>query len=150
MFGLNRNGHYRLILNRRKHRRVVVMPISFGYPAATDKDRSFAIRFVADSPVFIRELTTVPPIDHVLKTFCFPRQPNFKTNKGRKKILLDDRDGIRLYGEPRYRIFQVDCLASGGGVVFVYLCVNKTLLDDSGITNFSRNFEMEATCRGML
>ena len=150
MFGFKRNGHYRLILNRKKHKRLVVMPISFGHPAATDKHRSFAVRFVADSPVFIRELPTEPSMDHVLQTFCFPSQPNFRTKQGKKKVLLEDKEGIQMYGEPLYRIFQIDSLASQGGVVFVYLCVNQRLLELKGIRNFSLNLEMEATCRGMM
>ena len=150
MFGFKRNGHYRLILNRRKHKRLVVMPVSFGHPAATDKDRSFAVRFVADSPVFIRELPNVPRIDRVLQTFCFPRQPNFRTKQGRQKVLLEDNDGIRLHGEPLFRVIQIDCLASGGGVVFIYVCVNQRLLDTKGISDFSLDLNMEATCRGMM
>ena len=150
MFGFKRNGHYRLILNRRKHKRLVVMPVSFGHPTATDKDRSFAVRFVADSPIFIRELPNVPPIDRVLQTFCFPRQPNFKTKQGRQRVLLEDNDAIRMYGEPFFRVIQIDCLASGGGVVFIYVCVNQRLLGTKGISDFSLNLNMEATCRGMM
>jgi len=139
MFGFKRNGHYRLILNRKTQKKLVVMPISFGHPAATDEHRSFAIRFVSDSPVFIRELETVPAIDRVLRQFCFPVQPSLRTKQGAKKVILDDQKGIEIYGEARYRVFQIDYLASQGGVVFVYICINRRLLDDKSLKNFSVN-----------
>jgi Calpain family cysteine protease len=150
MFGFKRNGHYRLILNRKKHKRLVVMPISFGHPAATDKERSFALRFVADSPLYIRELPEVPHIDRVLANFCFPSQPDYRPKQQQRKILLEDDIGTQMYGEPLYRVFQIDCLEKQGGVVFLYLGVNERLLERKGIRDFSLDLAIEATCRGMM
>jgi Calpain family cysteine protease len=150
MFGFKRNGHYRLILNRKKHKRLTVMPISFGHPAATDKERSFALRFVADSPLYIRELPEVPQMDRALQTLCFPSQPDSRPQQQKRKIILEDNSGIQMYGEPLYRVFQIDCLANQGGKVFVYLCVNERLLELKGIRDFSLDLAIEATCRGMM
>jgi Calpain family cysteine protease len=147
MFGFKRNGHYRLILNRKKHKRLIVMPISFGHPAATDKNRSFALRFVADSPLYIRELPEVPEMDRVLASFVFPSLP---AKQQKRKIVLEDSNGVQMYGEPLYRVFQIDCLANQGGIVFVYLCVNDRLLELKGIREFSLDLAIEATCRGMM
>ena len=150
MFGFQRNGHYRLILDRKKNKRLIVMPISFGHPAATDKEQSFVLRFVADAPLLIRELPEVPRMDKVLQTFCFEPFSHQRSKQRKRKVLLDDTVGIQKYGEPRYRVFQIDCLANGGGVVMVYLCVNDRLLQQNAIDEgFSVNLSFEATCRGM-
>jgi hypothetical protein len=150
MFGFKRNGHSRLILNRKKHKRLIVMPVSFGHPAATDKERSFALRFVADSPLYIRELPEVPHIDRVLANFCFPSQPDYRPKQQKRKILLEDDNGTQMYGEPLYRVFQIDCLANQGGVVFIYVGVNERLLEREGIRDYSLDLAIEATCRGMM
>ena len=156
LFGFRRDGHYKLVLDRKQHTqtRWVVMPISFGHPAATDDARSFAVRFVADSPLLIRELPAVPRMDQVLQTFCFGRpQPSLAfsstSRQGQRKVIYDDTEGIRLYGAPRFRIIRVDCLAHQGGVVMVYLCVNNTNLPtEEAAAEFTGS--IEATCRGMM
>lgn len=151
MFGFKRNGHYRLILDGRKNKRLVVMPVNFGHPAATDKERSFAVRFVADAPLLIRELPSVPRMDKVLCTYCFEPFPSFRDMQRKRKILLEDAAGIQKYGEPLYRIYQVDCLANDGGVVFIYLCVNDRLIQDQGDKQaLDLNISCEITCRGMM
>ena len=65
MFGFRRDGHFRLILDRKKTRQIVVMP---GHPAATDKELPFVLRFVSDAP--LRELAQVPRMDVALQNFC--------------------------------------------------------------------------------
>eukprot|EP00977_Amphora_coffeiformis_P026512 scaffold27444_cov84-Amphora_coffeaeformis.AAC.1 len=51
MFGFNRNGHKRLVLDRKSLSSLVIMPISFGHPVATDKELPFVLRFVSDAPL---------------------------------------------------------------------------------------------------
>ncbi|CAB9523127.1 Calpain-type cysteine protease DEK1 [Seminavis robusta] len=152
MLGFKKAGHHRIILNRKKNNQCVVMPVSFGHPAATDPEKSFSVRFVADAPLMIRELPEVPRMDLVLHKFCF--QPIRNMGQRKCKVVLDDKEGVQLYGEPRYRVIQVDCLADGGGVVFVYGCINRRLLKRKDVTNdrkdFSLNLQLEATCRGMM
>ena len=47
-FGLTRNGHIRLVMSRRDiGKRMIVMPVSFGHPAATDEGLSFVSLFDA-------------------------------------------------------------------------------------------------------
>lgn len=155
MFGFQRNGHYRLILDRRKNKSLVVMPISFGHPAATDADRSFALRFVSDAPLLIRELPSIPKMDRVLQTFCLRPNPSLvadwgQNQQGRKKLLLDDTGGTQKYGEPTFRVFQIDYLANRGGVVFVYLCVNEQLLREKKLENLNLCPSIEVKCRGMM
>lgn len=140
MFGFRRNGHYRLVLDRRKCTRMVVMPISFGHPAATDKEFSFAVRFNAEYPLMIRELSTVPRMDRVLSDFLFqPKTAAFytETRQGQKRILWEN---------PNFKIIQVDCLGNEGGTVFVYLCARRLEGDQSSCPIF---FSLEARCRGM-
>lgn len=150
MFGYERNGHFRLVLNREKNPKVVVMPVSFGHPAATDGERSFAVRFVADSPaVSIRELPEVPRVDRALEQFCFGPRTSVRTKQGERKIVVDDEEGRQLYGEPRYRVFQVDCLANRGGIVFVYLCINRPILTQHNL-DVDLKLSLRATCRGMM
>ena len=144
-FGFRRNGHSRLILDRKNNKRLIVMPISFGHPAATDKDRSFALRFVADAPLWIRELPQVPRLDRALHTYCFESQPAFNKGQRERRVLLE---GPRKDGEPVYRVIQINCLADRGGVVFVYFCLNKALQEKAN--DFSVHFRVEATCRGMM
>jgi len=139
MFGFRRDGHYRLILDRKKTRRMVVMPISFGHPAATDKELPFTLRFVSDAPLLIRELPEVPRMDLALQRFCLDA-PQLK-GQGVKKILLED---------PRYRLVQVDCCGNRGGVVFLFLWVNETkFLDNKQGGKQDLSFAVEANCRGM-
>lgn len=139
MFGFQRNGHYRLLLDRNKCRRMIVMPVSFGHPAATDKSLSFVVRFNADSPLMIRELPTVPRIDRLLSDFFFQTKPPGHmemTRQGQRKVLLETS---------HYRIVQIDCLGNGGGTLFVYLCVSPSAT--SMVSPIS--FQIVAQCRGM-
>ena len=160
MFGFRRNGHYRLSLDRKQNKRLVVMPISFGHPAATDKELSFALRFVADAPVVIRELPNVPRMDLVLQKLCFgPKNLSNATvgsgtyrndaMQGTKRILLDDTTGKNKYGEPLFRVYQIDFLSNEGGTVFFYLCVNDEMLRRRDLGAMQVSLEVEATCRGM-
>lgn len=141
MFGFRRNGHYRLLLDRRRCRRMVVMPISFGHPAATDKEMSYVVRFNADAPLMIHELPQIPRMDYMLQEFIFGPKPSshfVDTRQGRKKVLFETHD---------CRVVQIDYLGNHGGTVFVYLC-----MDDSDRRNCERNplsLVLTATCRGM-
>ncbi|KAG7351855.1 calpain family cysteine protease [Nitzschia inconspicua] len=140
MFGFRRNGHYRLVLDRNKCTRMVVMPISFGHPAATDHEFSFAVRFNAEYPLMIREIATVPRMDRLLSDFLFqPKPPSFylETRQGKKMVLWEDSN---------FKIVQVDCLGNQGGTVFVYL-VAKRLGHGQKLNPIS--FTVEALCRGM-
>ncbi|KAL3911545.1 MAG: hypothetical protein SGARI_001597, partial [Bacillariaceae sp.] len=140
MFGFRRNGHYRLVLDRSKCRRMVVMPISFGHPAATDKEFSYAVRFNADSPLMIRELENTPKMNRVLSDFSLRSKPlgHFEqTRQGQKKVLWQNCN---------YKVVQVDCLGNGGGIVFVYLC-SKTPAADRKAEPVS--LTLEANVRGM-
>lgn len=171
MFGFTRNGHYRLLLDRKKNKSLVVMPISFGHPAASDKDTPFVLRFVSDMPLLIRELPSVPRMDMAMQRFClessnevapwnnsllYNDDPWFKRGRqGTKRILLDDGDNSSLTssGESSYRIYFIDCLANGGGTAFVYLCVNGDLIKRR--SNLASNgvdisFSVEVNCRGMM
>ena len=136
MFGFRRDGHFRLILDRKKTRRMVVMPISFGHPAATDKELPFVLRFVSDAPLLIRELAQVPRMDVALQNFCLEEPLSQK--QGTRKILLEDSV---------CRLVLVDCRSNGGGVVFLYLCINETKLGLQRQKGIS--FSVEANCRGM-
>ena len=160
MFGFKRNGHYRLTLDRKQNKSLVVMPISFGHPAATDKELSFTLRFVADAPVYIREIPQVPRMDVVLQQFFFgPKdlsnaidlQRSLERNVAQraKRILLEDTAGKNKYGEPLFRVYQIDCLANQGGTVFIYLYMNAELLQKKSLTEFDVSLSVEATCRGM-
>lgn len=153
MFGFNRNGHYRLVLDRKKHKRLIIMPVSFGHPAATDQDRSWVLRCVADAPLLIRELPTTPRMDKVLQSFCFSDSLCAPTHQRRRTVLLEDVRGKQMYGEPLWRVFRVDCLANSGGVVFIYLCINElhpNRVDAAEAKEISLNFSIEVTCRGMM
>jgi len=140
MFGFGRNGHYKLVLDRQKCKRLVVMPISFGHPAATDEFRSFVVRFNADSPLMIRELESTPRMDRVLGGFLLSPKPSGH--------FVNTRQGIQsvLWKNSSYKVVQINCLGNGGGTVFVYLCA---------VSSQSRSFAstttlgIEATCRGM-
>lgn len=163
-FGFSRNGHYRLTLDRNDCKSLVVMPISFGHPAATDEERSFALRFVADAPVMIRELEHTPRMDKTLnKLFFAPKNPN-KTLKstvmgtssrrgvqGAQRVIYADTEGKRRYGEPLFRVVQIDYLPNEGGTVFCYLAINDKLLQRrKELQDYSVSLSIEATCRGMI
>jgi len=115
------------------------MPISFGNPAATDSEQSFVVRFVSDAPVYIRERVDVPRLDLALQKFCLSQHgPSRK--QGKQRILLAD---------PMYRLVQIDCLDSGAGTVFLYLCINSDELRKGGHSEAGVSFSVKATCRGM-
>ena len=135
IFGFNRNGHQRLVLDRNKVARLVVMPISFGHPAATDKELPFVVRFVSDAPLMIRELEQVPRLDVVLEQYCLSPRSS-PTGQGVQKVVLQV-DNL-------FRVIQVDCRANGGGTVFLYLSVNDEVAKEGGFS-----LSIEATCRGM-
>lgn len=141
MFGFRRDGHYRIVLDRKRMSSCVVMPISFGHPAATDKELSFVMRFVSDAPLSIREMKQVPRMDIALQKFCI--EAPLSTNKQpiRKVLLVDSL----------YRLVQVDCRGNGGGIIFLYLCVNEEKLGQArqDHEDFELSFSVEATCRGM-
>ena len=149
MFGLTRNGHYRLILDRKKSKRLLIMPISFGHPAATDKELPFVLRFVSDAPLFVRELPHVPRLDRVMQRFSLQSSRwTQHTNQGQRRVLLEDKSNL-------YRIVQINCLGDGGGTVFLYLYVNEQELKkreesnkNYGSLHFS--FSIESNCRGMI
>lgn len=136
MFGFQRNGHHRLVLRRSDNKSFVVMPVSFGHPTATDAELSFVLRFVSDAPLLIRELPAVPRLDKSIQKFCLSPSRSFPSKQGRQTVLLQG---------PSFRVVQVDCLRNGGGIVFVYLCVNENVLGEGG----SLSFSMEARSRGM-
>jgi hypothetical protein len=141
MFGFTRNGHYRLILDRKKNKSLVVMPISFGHPAATDKELSFVLRFVSDAPILIQELEDVPRMDLAIQKFCLQSTWSPQTKQGQKKILLEV--------DSLYRVIQMDCLGSGGGTVFLYLYVNDQELQKRKSQSGGFSFSVKANCRGM-
>jgi hypothetical protein len=137
MFGFQRNCHYRLLLDRNECKRMVVMPISFGHPAATDKSLSFVVRFNADSPLMIRELPSIPRIDRLFCTYFFQTKPPSHmevSRQGQQGVLLETS---------HYRIVQINCLGNGGGTLFLYLC------SSSSATVPPISFKIVAKCRGM-
>eukprot|EP00980_Cylindrotheca_fusiformis_P003396 scaffold756_cov133-Cylindrotheca_fusiformis.AAC.3 len=136
MFGLTRNDHFSVVMNRNKNRRLVVMPISFGHPTATDKELSFVLRFVSDAPLFIRERQNVPRMDLVTRSFCLSLNHCVEAAVGHK-ILLED-----LF----YRLLQIKC----SGTVFLYLLLNRSELEKQGLEKFGVSFRVQAKCRGML
>jgi len=178
MFGFTRNGHYRLVLERNKGNKgnndgnsssALVIPISFGHPAATDKGLSFVVRFVSDSPLLVRELPNVRNlrIDKIMQKFCldYVESPkdftivgtsHYRGSQRQKECILDDSEGMKIYGEHRFKVFRLDCLANGGGTVLVYLAVNDDLINRSFrdnnkcLRNFNVTLSIEATCRGMF
>jgi hypothetical protein len=149
MMGLRRNGHYRLVLQRGI--RYTIVPISFGHPAATNATRSFTVRFVADAPLVIRELPDVPRMNEALLRFNFGRELSLQGHHRKKKVLVEDPNAA-MYGEPRYRVYQIDCLENQGGVVFVFICVNHIVRKMQGDIHesLSLHISLEATCRGMM
>ena len=140
MFGFNRNGHLRLVLDRQTVSRLVVMPVSFGHPAATDKELPFVLRFVADAPLIVRELDAVPRMDAVMEQYCLTPSP---------AVTQYGRQGVHkiLYQDMSCRVVQMDCRANQGGTVFVYLCVNQEKVHRGSPVRIS--LEIQANCRGM-
>ena len=156
-FGLTRNGHIRLVLNRQQlESRLVVMPISFGHPAATDEALSFVVRFVSDAPLLVRELAKPPRMNIVTQQFCFGRKvvslgvagtSRHRGVHGQKNIIFERKLG----GSYLFRIVRVDCLAGDGGTVLLYLDVNDanvSLMNQSQVED-AMSFSLELNCRGM-
>jgi len=148
MLGLTRVGHHRIVLNRRTRQSTVIMPVSFGHPAATDKLMSFTVRFVSNAPIMIHELPEVPRMDRVLHKLCIesaisppPYCVGNWQRQGRKRILLD--------GAPEYRVFLIDC--TGSGIVFFYLFINNELRNrPSSVEREGWSFSIQLKCRGMM
>ena len=156
-FGLIRNGHIRLVLNRRNvNKRLIVMPVSFGHPAATDEALSFVVRFISDSPLLVRELAKPPQMNIVLQKFCFGSKvmslgvagtSRHRGIHGQKTIMFERKLGKLCL----FRIVRIDCLEGDGGTVLFYLVVNDTCL--SLMSPFQQqeamSFSLEVNCRGM-
>lgn len=154
-FGLTRNGHVRIMLDRREsNKRYVLMPISFGHPAATDEERSFVVRVVANSPLMVREMPRCPSLQNVIQKFCFGqkiRQLSMAGTarhigiQGAKSTVFEEKDGNSYL----YKIIRIDCLGGEGGTVLVYLVVNdRRVLKSDDSTPFY--FTMDINCKGML
>ena len=152
-FGMNRNGHVRIVLNRNQpDRKLVVMPISFGHPCATDDERSFVVRFVSDSPLLVQELPKPPPMNIALQKFCFGEKIMSLSNagtsrhrgvQGTKTVLMECRVNTTYL----FKVLQIDCLAGGGGTVLLYLVVNDVFQPQS---TEMISFSIEINCRGMV
>lgn len=140
MFGFERNGHYRIVLDYKNHKSLVVMPISFGHPAASDKELSFVLRFVSDAPLLIKELPAVPRLDKCIQKYCLSTSESLSSKQGIQTILLQDTT---------FRLVQIDSRGNGGGVVFLYLCVDEVVLGKSPQKESGLSFSVEASCRGM-
>ena len=153
-FGVNRNGHIKLTLDRNNvNRRLVVMPISFGHPAATDDERSFVVRVVSDAPLFVQETPTLPKMHLALERFCFGDKILSLSNsgtsshrgvQGTKTMLIESKIG----NTHLFKVLRVDCLAGGGGTVLLYLIVNDECFLQSDNTDIS--LSIEVNCRGMI
>ena len=154
-FGLTRNGHVRILLNRREaDKRYVLMPISFGHPAATDEERSFVVRVVANSPLMVREMPKCPPLQKVIQKFCFGQKIRQLSTagtsrhigiQGARSTVFEEKDGNSYL----YKIIRVDCLGGEGGTVLLYLVVNdrRVLKSDDAAPFY---FTIDVNCKGML
>ena len=136
MFGFQRNGHYHLVLDRKTSKSVVVMPISFGHPSATDKELPFVLRFVSDAPLLIKEIPSVPRLDQVIQKFCLSPSRSLSCQQGARTVLVDG---------PCFRLIQINCLKKGGGTVFLYICIDDASLQKGSGLSLS----VEIRCRGM-
>ncbi|CAD7949985.1 unnamed protein product [Amoebophrya sp. A25] len=105
--------------------RAVVIPLSFGHPAATDKELSYVVRFVCSAAVEIRRLSALPDLRPPIQKFCLQFLP--------RKILLERA--------PLCRVLQSEKM---GKTVFVYFVV-----DESAVGNVDVSVEVTALCRGM-
>lgn len=153
-FGMNRNGHIKLTLDRNNvNRRLVVMPITFGHPAATDDERSFVVRVVSDAPLFVQETPTLPKMHLALERFCFGDKILSLTNsgtsshrgvQGTKTMLMESKIG----NAHLFKVLRVDCLAGSGGTVLLYLTVNDECFLQSD--NVDISLSIEVNCRGMI
>ncbi|KAL7543669.1 hypothetical protein ACHAXR_013497 [Thalassiosira sp. AJA248-18] len=157
-FGLNRNGHIRLELDRSDpNKRLIVMPVSFGHPSATDEERSFVVRFVADAPLLVQELPEPPKLNVAMHKFCFGGKvmalgnagtSQHRGTQGNKTVLMECRAKKSFL----FKILRVDCLAGGGGTVLLYLIVNDESLSQMSeyLKSDAISFSIEINCRGMV
>jgi len=156
-FGMNRNGHIRLVLDRSQpDKKLIVMPVSFGHPSATDEERSFVVRVVSDSPLLFRELPTPPNMNDAMQKFLFGKVMSL-SNAGtsrhvgtqRTKTVLMECMANKTY---LFKILRIDCLAAGGGTILFYLIVNDER--HSQMNSFQKleeiSFSIEINCRGMV
>lgn len=152
-FGMTRNGHIRIVLDRNQpDRKLVVMPISFGHPSATDDDRSFVVRVVSDSPLLVQELPKPPQMNIALQKYCFGEKimslsnagtSRYRGMQGTKTVLMECKaDNVYLF-----KVLQIDCLAAGGGTVLLYLVVNDIYVHQ---ISEAISFRIEINCRGMV
>lgn len=151
-FGLTRNGHVRLVLDRSQNKRLVVMPLSFGHPAATDEERSFVVRFCADSPLLVSEMPEPPKMNTTIQKYCFGENvaafghvgTSFhRGSQGKKTVLMEAKNDYSFL----FKVVQVDCMAGGGGTVLLYLLVNDELY---ARCRTQISFSIEINCRGMV
>jgi hypothetical protein len=156
-FGLTRNGHIRLMLSRTAlEKKLIVMPVSFGHPAATDEALSFVVRFVSNAPLLVKELAKPPKMNIVMQKFCFGSRilslgiagtSHHRGLHGEKTLIYERKLG----GAYLFRIFKVECLSGGGGTVLFYLTVNDTCLSlmSTSQQDDAMSFALELNCRGM-
>jgi hypothetical protein len=129
------------VLNRRDaEKKIIVMPINFGHPAATDDALSFVVRFVSDAPLLVRELAKPPQMNIVAQKFCcgsFLGQEKqsivslgvagtsrHRGSHGQKTVMFERKLGESYL----FRIIRVDCMEGGGGTLLIYLDVNDGCL----------------------
>lgn len=153
-FGLTRNGHIRLVLDRSENKRLIVMPLSFGHPAATDEERSFVVRFCADSPLLVSELAEPPKMSVAIQKYCFGEKimsfGHFGTSfhrgsQGKTTVLMEAKNDYSFL----FKVVQVECMSGGGGTVLLYLLVNDELYSQMSTTQ-DISFTIEINCRGMV
>ena len=155
-FGMNRNGHVRIILDRNDDKKLIVMPISFGHPAATDDERSFVVRFVADAPLLVNEMKEPPKMTLALQKFCFGEKimsvgnpagtSRHRGTQGTRTVLFES-----MAGRTSFKIMKIDCLAGGGGTVLLYLIVNDEKMSEMNPSQRAgAEFSIEINCRGMI
>mmetsp|Transcript_13127 Transcript_13127/g.25080 ORF Transcript_13127/g.25080 Transcript_13127/m.25080 type:complete len:402 (+) Transcript_13127:845-2050(+) len=156
-FGLNRNGHIRIVLDRNSDRKFIVMPVSFGHPSATDEDRSFVVRFVADAPLLVQELSKPPKLNVAMQKFCFGEKVTTLRNVGTSQHIGTQGTGTVLMKcmanrSLLFKIVRVDYLAGGGGTVLLYLIVNDKNLSQMDHSPMAEaiSFSVEINCRGMV
>jgi len=153
-FGLTRNGHIRLVMDRSQKKRLIVMPISFGHPAATDEERSFVVRFCADSPLLVSELAEPPKMNMAILKYCFGDKvlsfghvgTSFhRGSQGMITVLMEAKNDYSFL----FKVVQVDCMSGGGGTVLLYLLVNDELYSKMS-SEQEISFSVEINCRGMV
>ena len=132
LLGMKKNGHFRFVLSKQSFssrfaRSATVIPINFGHPAATDKELSLTIRFVASGPLKVQPLEQIPAIQTPIQKFCFQTLQT--------QIIFKDSSRFGIYSCTKM---------NGGGTVFVYLLVADEYSQETDL-----NFKIEARVRGM-